>query len=95
MRRYDDSFVVRVEWTGYSADFDLPLLLGKMAACPSSGKLEQQRGSTISFHHSPLELPSKRNKKSVDKSSQHTIVNNEAVVFVSLSPRPVADIGPR
>lgn len=43
----------------------MPLLLGKMAACPSSGKLEQQRGSTISFHHSPLELPSIRNKKKV------------------------------
>lgn len=70
----------------YSVKWRLVLVLGK---------LEQQRGSTISFHHSPLELPSKRNKKSVDKSSQHTVVNNEAVVFVSLSPWPVADIGPR
>lgn len=31
--------------------FELPLFLGKMAACPSSGKLEQQRGSTMCFHY--------------------------------------------
>lgn len=35
----------------FSLCFDLPLFLGKMAACPSSGKLEQQRGSTICFHY--------------------------------------------
>lgn len=47
----------------------MPLLLGKMAARPISGKLERERGSAVCFRHISPEAPSKRNK-SLDKSSQ-------------------------
>lgn len=75
-----------VEWTGCSRCFGLPLFLGKMAACPRSGKVEQQRGSTICCHCVS------RPRVDADRASMSQVSEPRAVpepsgsVFVCLAP---------
>lgn len=67
---------------GLSVYFEVPLFVSKMAACPSSGKLEQQRGSPICFHYGWIPSTDDDRTDLIKRPNQHPVVHNDPGVIV-------------